>query len=534
MTTGSNSDRSAAGATLSASFTGATGIISETGFVYGTNSNIETLKSSGTKAYNTVNLTSSSGNFSKAITGLSGNTEYYYLAYVKEYNADTQAVETRYATSVGTIKKIATATVSTASPDPIGSNSATMKGSFSGATGSIHEAGIVYTTNASLLSDPDANSSSLSWANVDNCLGVTASGSISAVVTGLTPETTYYYKAFVAELNENTGNYEYRYGPQVSFTTTAAQVTPGADYLSGYGIPDLSSLNPTLRDQANARTDRDDYWYSYSTSNSKRQIAVHTYQDGAYNSEETLNYVILYDANNYAPLWTAHTMNNTYWPDNNVGRTKPDPWTTDPAISLAQISGLDDNSTYSRGHLVASDYRQTTTNQNKQTFYYTNKAPQYQDGFNGGVWQTLEGRVKTMTPSGQYTMLYVVTGVLYEESWYTANPSRPRTMSSGNKTVPIPSHFYKCIMKCTLNGSGDVTGAQGIAFVYPNVSHTGESYYDSSYVTSIRSIESRAGFNFFANVPDNYENDAENNTQHGWFTGVSNTSSVNDNNWGTL
>lgn len=129
-----------------------------------------------------------------------------------------------------------------------------------------------------------------------------------------------------------------------------------------------------------------------------------------------------------------------------------------------------------------------------------------------------------MAPSGQYTMLYVVTGVLYE--------GNTTTLPSNGKNVPIPSHFYKCIMKCSLNGSGQVTGAQGIAFVYTNASHTGENYVSGA--TSIRSIEQRAGFDFFAKVPDDLENSAETNTDHSWFTGVSNTSSVYDNNWGTL
>ena len=211
-------------------------------------------------------------------------------------------------------------------------------------------------------------------------------------------------------------------------------------------------------------------------------------------------------------------------------------WTKDPAISLTQQTGLDNAGTvgYSKGHLVASEYRQTTVNQNKQTFYYSNQAPQWQDGFNGsatgggdGVWQQLENRVKNQAPSGT-TMMYVVTGVLYEGT--------TTTLPSGSLNVPIPSHFYKCIMKCTLNGSGTVTAAQGIAFVYTNVSHAGEKYYDSAYVTTIDAIEARAGFDFFAKVPASLQNAAEANKNHTWFTGQSssNIDTVTDNNWGTL
>jgi DNA/RNA endonuclease G (NUC1) len=218
------------------------------------------------------------------------------------------------------------------------------------------------------------------------------------------------------------------------------------------------------------------------------------------------------------------------WPDNGVGRN--DDWTNDPAISLTQQSGLDNAGTvgYSKGHLVASEYRQTTVKQNKQTFYYSNQAPQWQNGFNDGIWNALENRVKAKAPTGS-TMMYVVTGVLYE---YDGSLT---TLKSGSLNVPIPTHFYKCIMQCTFNGT-TITGAKGIAFVYTNQSHSNTTYYGTdgseSFVTSIDAIEERAGFDFFSHVPASYQSTAEKNKDHSWFTGVSNLSSISDNNWGTL
>lgn len=334
------------------------------------------------------------------------------------------------------------------------------------------------------------------------------SGSLSATLSGLTPGTKYYFQAFVTV--DGTGVYATQsqtfYGTEYSFTTT--------DYLTDYGMPDVSGLGLSLRASgpSGGRTDRDDYWYSYSTNNNNRQIAVHTFSPTS--GEERATYVVLYDGSKYAPLWTAHTMNTTYWPDNNVGRADNSYWASDPAINLSQQSGLDDSSQYSRGHLVASDYRQTSKQQNRQTFYYSNQAPQWQTGFNDNVWAHLEQRVADIAPSGS-TMLYVVTGVLYEGATVTKK--------SGNLNVPIPSHFYKCIMKCTFSGS-TITGAQGIAFVYTNESHAGESYYKTGtggFVTSIDAIEQRTGFDFFAKVPDNLEDGAESNTDPTWFIGAS-------------
>ena len=381
----------------------------------------------------------------------------------------------------------------------------------------------------------------------DNSTVTSASGSFSVNITGLSASTTYYYKAYM-EVWDGSGNYADISGTVQNFTTSAATQTNGAQYLTHTGMPDLSALTPSYRTKGT--NDRDDNWYSYNTSSNNRQIVIHTYSSGAPNDAETLNYVVLYDGSNYAPVWTYHVMNTTYWPDNNVGRTNPDPWATDPAISLTQQTGLNNGGStnnggcgYSRGHLVASDYRQT--NQNKQTFYYSNQAPQWQDSFNGGMWSTLEGRVKTISPSGT-TMLYVVTGVLYEgtvsngEVTSSTIPTLPSGSGSSAKNVPIPSHFYKCIMKCTFNGT-TITGAQGIAFVYTNEAHSG-NYYANTFVTSIDAIEERAGFNFFANVPGDYEgglqNTAESNTNHYWFTGqgspTNNVAPVTGNSWGTF
>ena len=65
------------GATLQGSYTGATGTISEVGFYYGTSSG---------NLPNKVVATGTSSPFSKAVTGLSASTTYYYKAYVLEYS----------------------------------------------------------------------------------------------------------------------------------------------------------------------------------------------------------------------------------------------------------------------------------------------------------------------------------------------------------------------------------------------------------------------------------------------------------------
>ena len=511
------------GATLSGSYSGASATPSAVGFKWGTSSGNLT---------ETLSATNSNGSFSAILSGRQANTTYYYKAFVTVSGTGDHASESEtFYGDVCSFTTGATSTVTTGSASDKTSSSATLSASYANiVTGTKAPQAIwfAYGTSSGNLNQT---------AYGDNSTVTSASGSFSINVEGLAPSTTYYYKAYMTVWNGST--YVDISGSVQNFATTAApQQSTWQQYLNDYGMPNVSGLGLSLR-QSGTYSDRDDKWYSVNTGNNKRQIAIHTYTTGSPSSSETLNYVVLYDETKYAPVWTAHTMNSYYWPDNNAGRN--DSWTDDPAINLTQQEGLDNASTvgYSRGHLVASDYRQTNVKQNKQTFYHSNQAPQWQNSFNSGFWSTLEGRVKTMTPSGTTTMLYVVTGVLYEGtvSNNVVTSSTVPTKSSGSLNVPIPSHFYKCIMKCTLNGSGVPTSAQGIAFIYTNEAHTTGNYYDSTYVTSIDAIETRAGFDFFANVPSSVQTAAESNTNHYWFTGQgspNSISSVTGSNWGSF
>ena len=110
------------------------------------------------------------------------------------------------------------------------------------------------------------------------------------------------------------------------------------------------------------------------------------------------------------------------------------------------------------------------------------------------MWNTLENNIQAASPSGSDT-LYVVNGLLYEDN-----------NTSGG--VPVPSHFYKCIMSCSFNSSGTMTAAKGAAYIYTNEKQS-LAWNHSSYTTTIDAIESRTGFDFFPNVPDNLEEEAE-------------------------
>lgn len=243
---------------------------------------------------------------------------------------------------------------------------------------------------------------------------------------------------------------------------------------------------------------RDDiYWY-WDAAAPMQRIATHTF---SISDVRRRNYTVLFDGEKHCPLWTAHAMHAEAWADTGVDRSNS--WDYDPAFEISwQQTGLDNAKAvgYSKGHFVASNYRKTTDEQNAQTFYLTNQAPQWQNSFNSGVWSSLEASVKNAAPSGSDT-LYVVTGVLFEGD--------EMRLPSKGISVAVPSHFYKCLMKCSFDSSGEITGASGTAFIYTNEAHSGVSYNDSAFITTIDEIESRTGYDFFPRVPSEMQNAAE-------------------------
>ena len=337
-----------------------------------------------------------------------------------------------------------------------------------------------------------------------------ATGKFHATLSSLEANKTYYYKAVLQYCTDGV-TYQTLEGEVLSFTTRSSETggDAGLQWLGCYEMPSIALVNTSSYSGRGRETFGDTYWYNYETTNSDRKVVTHTYE---YNGKVYRNYTAMVDRDKRCPLWTAYVMHKTAYPDNGVGRVGSfnTSHSYDPGIPKAwQSSGsTGDHSTanLSRGHMCASNDRQATEEANKQTFYYTNQSPQKQNGFNSGVWSGLENAIQSHAPTGRDT-LYVVVGTLFENNNYGA--------SNDGGQVGRPSHFYKLLMKCTFNASGTMTNAKGIAYLYTNEDHSNDNnggtvtYHDSRYVTTIKAIADRTGFNFFANVPADLQNAAE-------------------------
>lgn len=369
---------------------------------------------------------------------------------------------------------------------------ATLLGSFSGATGQIYETGFYFGTSESSLAERE----DLKGDGTNS-----SSGTFSAYVGSLSPKTTYYYQAYVREWNALTGEWEYRKGAVMHFTTAAEgqviDTKPG--YLSCGEIPAVALSGTTANGQ---ETFGNTKWYRYGVSgNSGQMIVTHTF---AYNNKTMRNYSMLYDKSKKAALWVAFAMHADAYPAK-VDRS--DDWKYDPALvfgsdyswqpdlsSSYSETGTDD---YDRGHQVASNDRRTTTYQTKQTTYFSNMTPQIK-GFNGGVWSSHEGKVQAV---GQATTgsdtLYVVTGPIFGSGYKTD------AQDASGVSCAVATQYYKCIMKVTYNSAGVAVSAQGAAYLFDHI--TGAAQQNKT----IDQIETLTGFDFFTNIPSGVQEAAE-------------------------
>ena len=373
----------------------------------------------------------------------------------------------------------------------ISQTGATLSGSYSLTTGTVTETGFEYGTSTSSLT-----SSTI-------CTGTESP--FSATLSNLAPGTTYYYRAYAKAqgTGDKSSTVSTFYGNTQSFTTKSLNT-----WLSNYEIPattvaSLSESNTLYEGRYCHDSVNETYGNTkacrYNTTDANQKVVTHTY---SYNSKVVRNYSFLYDKTYKTALWVAYaTSNSGDFKDNDVGRN--DAWAYDPALDQSwqqNLSGAYSSSNglrYDRGHQVASNDRQTTVEQNKQTFYYTNMTPQY-SALNQGQWVVLEKKVQGVaTVTTGSDTLYVVTGPLFEGTLASA------TDKSG-ATCPAPSGYWKCLMKCTFSSPGVMSSAVGCAYLFDT-----NSSNIAPTVTTIDAIESRTGFDFFANVPTSLQTTAE-------------------------
>ncbi len=224
------------------------------------------------------------------------------------------------------------------------------------------------------------------------------------------------------------------------------------------------------------------------------------YHDKLPSDNNLRNYSFCFDKEKHCSIWVAYPLHSCYMGD----VSRDDDWRYDPYwvedVYEPEVSGTykansSTPSTHDRGHHLPSEDRTKSSADNSTTFYGTNVTPQLA-GLNRGKWKTLEGDVRKWANSDT---LYVVTGAHFAKGGTYATI---RDNSGRGKGCPIPTHYYKVVLRTKTNSHGkwvvecSADELQCAGFWFENTSGAVRQ------AMSVAEIEAKTGLTFFTNVPN--------------------------------
>lgn len=215
-------------------------------------------------------------------------------------------------------------------------------------------------------------------------------------------------------------------------------------------------------------------------------------------STKTRNYSFIWDYDNLVAPWVAYPL--CKWNiGNNIKRTNA--WGLDPLLPEGKqpvlFRGFSEGNSgwYARGHQIPSADRLTSYESNSMTFYGTNMTPQIQEGFNGDIWATLEGKVRSWANSSD--TLYVVTGCVID---YPEGQTVKYALDNYGKKVTVPTAYYKVVLRYMKSSTIGYSGYSACAVWLDHKVYSSSSI-NSSYSMSVDDLEKKTGVDFFVNLP---------------------------------
>ncbi|MBR1539054.1 MAG: DNA/RNA non-specific endonuclease [Bacteroidales bacterium] len=219
--------------------------------------------------------------------------------------------------------------------------------------------------------------------------------------------------------------------------------------------------------------------------------------DMVYENEAVRNYSFWFDLENRVSLWVAYPL----YKGLTSGTSRTDKWDFDPIVPRRfQGDATRSYTGYDRGHQLPSADRLCNAAANEQTFYFTNITPQNAN-LNQGIWETLESQVRGQISSCD--TLYVVTGCVLTTG---SDDTLQYVSDTQGRNVAVPKAYYKVVLKYKAGAANG--GYSAIGFWLENKSY-GSQVIGRTHALSVAEIESRTGFDFFHNLPDTYEKEAE-------------------------
>ena len=211
-------------------------------------------------------------------------------------------------------------------------------------------------------------------------------------------------------------------------------------------------------------------------------------------------YALSYNADENVANWVSWQIDAGWFGD--VARHKGK-FLTDPELPSGFYRVTHDDYTgsgYDRGHMVRSEERTRSVEDNRSTFLMTNILPQYHD-LNAGPWLRLEEHCEELGRK-QGKQLFVMAGGVLKGAKKSS-----RTIGKG---VAVPDTFFKIVVVLDpREGPGDVTESTPVfAVLMPNKEGIQDEGWEK-YRTTVDEIERRTGYDFLPAVDEDVQEQIE-------------------------
>lgn len=221
-------------------------------------------------------------------------------------------------------------------------------------------------------------------------------------------------------------------------------------------------------------------------------------------------YTVSYNKLTLQPNWVAWTIERNNVLEENMKYDRPsyNAFHEDEEVNLPRAT-LDDyrGSGLTRGHMCPAGDCRWDENVQYESFLLTNICPQTR-ALNAGVWNDIEKSCRRWAL--RYGRVYVVSGPIFFKK------SDKGTI--GRNQIPVPDAFFKVVL-CLEGGE-----PKGIGFVCrnqeggaPDAGTTSDGRKRTKkelYIHSIDEVERITGYDFFASLPDDVENEVESHAEY--------------------
>ncbi|MDQ3516023.1 MAG: DNA/RNA non-specific endonuclease [Gemmatimonadota bacterium] len=237
--------------------------------------------------------------------------------------------------------------------------------------------------------------------------------------------------------------------------------------------------------------------YTYPSAIYRSHVEFGVPSDGSMTNDTHLSkrtHYLSHNCSEGGPNWVSWNLNKTHFGD--APRATSFYADTElPAGCYRVVSSDYTYSGYSRGHMVRSEERTWSIDDNKKTFLMTNILPQTQD-MNGGPWYKFELYLQDLAQASNKE-LYVIAGPIGNKG----------TLNGAGKVV-IPTYTWKIVVVMPYGqGLANVTSSssiQVIAVKMPNTTGISANSW-TTYKTTVNDIENLTKYDFLAKLPDSIE-----------------------------